>query len=132
MGTPKVADLQMISFNVNFVFSSPLKRRPIQTVRALLANKGLLDTVRIVHVTLKPNVMIKHFAAKFTFNAQLISMWFHGRCSLFLFCALRFEVVDCATVTARGGIRCGCERDEIFIVIVSVSQFIAKRIVRRC
>ena len=86
--TLKVADLQMVPFNVPFQSTSRYKRPSIRSIWTLLANKSLLDTVFVVHVTPKPSVIMEHFAANFTFNAQLISMQFHGRCDLSLFGAL--------------------------------------------
>ena len=122
MGTQKVADFQMDPFDVQFQATSCPERWSIRSLGTFLAKKWLLDSVHVVHVTPKLNVLIKDFATNSTFNAQL------SRCG-----ASRFDVVDSVMVTARTGARCGNARNVILIVIVSISvrRSIAKRVVRR-
>ena len=72
----KVADHQMVPFDVLVQSSSPRPPRSVWYLWTLRANKRLLDTVLILHVTSKPNVMMKDFTANITFNAQLVFMRF--------------------------------------------------------
>ena len=71
-----VPNLQMVSVDVLIQITPPLKRRSIRSLRTLRAYIRPLDTVHVVHVTPEMDISMKHFAANFTLDIQLIFVRF--------------------------------------------------------
>ena len=84
MRTLMVLHLQMVPFNVHIQSNLSRISRSIRSFGTLFANKWLLNTMHVVHVTAIMDKSMKNFPANFTFDAQLILMRFEMR-SHFIF-----------------------------------------------
>ena len=70
----------MVPFNVGIESAMFRITRSIRSLRALIANKRLLDTVLLLHVAFKMNISMENLPANFTLDVQLIfvrfEVWF--------------------------------------------------------
>jgi len=71
MRTFMISYHEMISFDMDLEASLILKFRLIRSLRTFRTNKGMSDTVYIVHVALESNVEMEHLAANIAFTLRL-------------------------------------------------------------